>query len=145
MLSTHFFFSFLHSTQNITGIFLHSNSTQIPWTFLFQAVTYVKMFDIYWQIIHFEHIQKYLVGLHSFMIDSRLAKGQLISECPLAMNYRRFHKVYYTNRYQKPRTTDAQRGNSLHCTAENSLPLPNFQVRPKQILSATSAQFFRYL
>ena len=24
------------------------------------------------------------------------------------------------------RTTDAQRGNSLHCTAENSLPLPNF-------------------
>ena len=25
-----------------------------------------------------------------------------------------------------PRTTDAQRGNILHCTAENSLPLPNF-------------------
>ena len=24
------------------------------------------------------------------------------------------------------RTTDAQRGNGLHCTAENSLPLPNF-------------------
>jgi len=24
------------------------------------------------------------------------------------------------------RTTDTQRGNSLHCTAENSLPLPNF-------------------
>ena len=24
------------------------------------------------------------------------------------------------------RTTDAQRGDSLHCTAENSLPLPNF-------------------
>ena len=24
------------------------------------------------------------------------------------------------------RTTDAQRGNSLHCTAENSLPLSNF-------------------
>ena len=27
---------------------------------------------------------------------------------------------------QDARTTDAQRGNSLHCTAENSLPLPNF-------------------
>ena len=26
----------------------------------------------------------------------------------------------------RPRTTDAQRGNSLHCTAETSLPLPNF-------------------
>ena len=26
----------------------------------------------------------------------------------------------------KPRTTDTQRGKSLHCTAENSLPLPNF-------------------
>ena len=28
--------------------------------------------------------------------------------------------------WECPRTTDAQRGNSLHCTAENSLPLPNF-------------------
>ena len=44
-----------------------------------------------------------------------------------------------------PRTTDAQRGNSLHCTAENSLPLPNFQVRPKHILSATPVQIFRFL
>ena len=24
------------------------------------------------------------------------------------------------------RTTDTQRGNSLHCTAENSIPIPNF-------------------
>ena len=24
------------------------------------------------------------------------------------------------------RTTDAQRGKSLHCTAENSIPIPNF-------------------
>ena len=43
------------------------------------------------------------------------------------------------------RTTDTQGGNSLHCTAENSLPLLNFQVQPKHILSATSAHFFRYL
>ena len=28
------------------------------------------------------------------------------------------------------RTTDAQRGNSLHCTAENSLPLPNTALLP---------------
>ena len=27
----------------------------------------------------------------------------------------------------QPWTTDAQWGNSLHCTAENSLPLPNFR------------------
>ena len=33
---------------------------------------------------------------------------------------KQFEELYYT------RTTDAQRGNSLHCTAENSLPLPNF-------------------
>ena len=39
------------------------------------------------------------------------------------------------------RTTDAQRENSLHCTAENSIPIPNFMVRPKHILSATSADF----
>ena len=25
-----------------------------------------------------------------------------------------------------PRTTDAQRGNNLHCTGKNSLPIPNF-------------------
>ena len=43
------------------------------------------------------------------------------------------------------RTTDAQGGISLHCTAKNSIPIPNFWVRPKHILSATSAQFFRYL
>ena len=28
-------------------------------------------------------------------------------------------------RHIKARTTDVQRGNSLHCPAENSLPLPN--------------------
>jgi hypothetical protein len=28
--------------------------------------------------------------------------------------------------YYYARTTDAQRGNSLHCTAENSIPIPNF-------------------
>ena len=42
-------------------------------------------------------------------------------------------------------TTDAQRGNSLHCTAENPLPHPNFGYGRKHILSATSVQFFRYL
>ena len=42
------------------------------------------------------------------------------------------------------RTTDARSGNCPHCTAENPLPLPNFQVRPKHISSATSAQTFRY-
>ena len=43
------------------------------------------------------------------------------------------------------RTTDAQRGNSLHWKAENAHPLPNLYLRPKHILSATLAQFFRYL
>ena len=31
-----------------------------------------------------------------------------------------------SHEWYRARTTDAQRGNSLHCTAENSLPLPNF-------------------
>ena len=43
----------------------------------------------------------------------------------------------YTKAFLYSRTTDAQRGNSLHCMAENSIPIPNFQVRPKHILSAT--------
>ena len=49
------------------------------------------------------------------------------------------------SRYVGTRTTDTQRENSLHCTAENSLPLPNCMVWRQHILSATSAQFFRYL
>ena len=44
----------------------------------------------------------------------------------------------------RPLITDAQRGNSLHCKAENSIPIPNFYVRPKHILSAKLAQFVRY-
>ena len=47
--------------------------------------------------------------------------------------------------YALPQTTDARWGNCLHCTAENQLPLPNFKVRTKHILSATSAQIFRFL
>ena len=43
------------------------------------------------------------------------------------------------------RTTDAQWGNRLHCTAENWLPRPNFKVRPEHILSVTSAQIFMFL
>jgi hypothetical protein len=39
----------------------------------------------------------------------------------------------------------AQRGYKLHCRAEYSNPVPNFKVRLKHILSATSSQFFRYL
>ena len=30
------------------------------------------------------------------------------------------------HKYLLTRTTDAQRGNDLHCTAENSIPIPNF-------------------
>ena len=38
---------------------------------------------------------------------------------------------------KEPRTTDAQRGNSLHCTAKTSIPIPNFLVWPKHIWSDT--------
>ena len=44
-----------------------------------------------------------------------------------------------------PRTTNAQWGNSLHCMAENQLPLPNFLIRPKHILSTSLAKMFRFL
>ena len=48
-------------------------------------------------------------------------------------------------KWSQTRTKDAQRGNCLYCTAENSIPIPNFEVRSKHILSTTSAQFFGYL
>ena len=60
---------------------------------------------------------------------------------PIFSSNRQFlgHLEYFRPIYQHPfwcceslvhgfhsRTTDTQRENSLHCTAENSLPLPNF-------------------
>ena len=63
----------------------------------------------------------------------------------------KYHATKASNAWALPklwvtaRTTDTQRGNSLHCTAENSIPIPNFQVWRQHILSATSAHFFRYL
>ena len=35
-------------------------------------------------------------------------------------------KGYSPIPYVRTRTTDAQRRNSLHCMAENSIPIPNF-------------------
>ena len=35
-------------------------------------------------------------------------------------------QINFPTKYHFSRTTDAQRGNSLHCTAENSIPIPNF-------------------
>ena len=40
-------------------------------------------------------------------------------------HYDRFH-IYISCTYSNTRTTDAQRGNSLHSTAEKSIPIPNF-------------------
>ena len=61
-------------------------------------------------------------------------------------NYRFWHcAAFPVLFYISPRTTDAQRGNSLHCMAKNSFPLPNFLVWLTHILSATSAWIFRYL
>ena len=53
-------------------------------------------------------------------------------------------KIFGKSKSSKTRTTDAQRAHSLHCTAENSIPIPKFMVWRQHILSATSAQFFRW-
>ena len=37
-----------------------------------------------------------------------------------------FSLTTYVNQLSGARTTDAQTGDSLHCTAENSIPIPNF-------------------
>ena len=75
--------------------------------------------------------------------------GKFIQSCYSILNLTDFLWVETIPKlkclYFLPRTTDAQRGNSPHCTAKNSLPLPNFWVRPRHILSSTSAQLFRYL
>ena len=80
---------------------------------------------------------------------------------PILRFFGLFHKIRwdllttYNIKIRKPnslltvwyalRTMDTQREKNLHYTAENSIPILNFKVRPKHILSATSAQFFRYL
>ena len=50
----------------------------------------------------------------------------------------------YLSPYILSRTTDTRWRNHLHCTPENKFPIPNFQVRPKHVLSAASAQNFRF-
>ena len=35
--------------------------------------------------------------------------------------------------YYGLRTTDAQRGNSLHCTAENSIPIQSYRLIPNTL------------
>ena len=49
--------------------------------------------------------------------------------CKERLNLKSTHDLTFlkcVTEKNRSRTTDAQRGNSLHCTAENSLPLPNF-------------------
>ena len=79
--------------------------------------------------------------IESTFIQSSIS--QQVRKVSLVSNSKNLSKTCQRSS-QKSRTTDAQRGNSLHCTAKNSLPLPNFQVRLKHILSATLDQFFRY-
>ena len=38
----------------------------------------------------------------------------------------KFLRKFFTVEWMYTRTTDAQRRNSLHCMAENSIPIPNF-------------------
>ena len=42
--------------------------------------------------------------------------------------------------------TEVQRGNSLHCTAKNSIPIPNFQVRctDRNFVAFSSQQVLHY-
>ena len=44
------------------------------------------------------------------------------------VNFANFSQINICNTQvsNKARTTDAERGNSLQCTAENSIPIPNF-------------------
>ena len=69
---------------------------------------------------------------HAFIIQTQPPKNR-------PAQYTALHSLY------RPRTTDTLRGNSLHCMAENSIPIPNFKVRPKHILSTISAKIFRFL
>ena len=72
-----------------------------------------------------------------------MTRGLINGKAGKARQVRQGSCLTYIFRYINPRTTDAQRGNSLHCTVENSIP--NFQVWRQHILSATSAQIFRFL
>ena len=71
--------------------------------------------DIFWKIFFFfnTQFQKHfaLKELYNQVIFNALKKLTSV--------------IYYSYDIES-RTMDAQRGNSLHCTAENSLPLPNF-------------------
>ena len=64
--------------------------------------------------------------------------SRLYFEC--LFNMKIFGRAMHLYKYYLPRTTDAQRGNSLHCTAENLLPHQIFRYG-----WSTSAQFLWFM
>ena len=97
---------------------------------------------VYWQFWHvcnkvfYKIVGKTRVWLHENPITE---SGKIVHK-PRKQNL-----LYLGDLHMSPGTTDIRWGNCLYCIAENPLPLPNFSVRPKHILSATSAQIFRFL
>ena len=59
------------------------------------------------------------VGSGAILLATLMIGGTLLA----TNGYSGMYSIYS---WFHARTTDAQRGNSLHWTAENSLPLPNF-------------------
>ena len=62
-------------------------------------------------IINYGTFNSFLAGQGGNQVDS--------ASCSVQMTHKPVQTI-------SAWTTDAQRGNSLHCTAENSLPLSNF-------------------
>ena len=78
-------------------------------TFISSDYVVLQSFKEFWKNGHFENMQ-----------------ADLLRRCQnsLRQTYNAFAGMTILSLLS--RTTDAQRGNSLYCTAENSLPLPNF-------------------
>ena len=97
--------------------------------------TYIS-FDTLYHIIylHFFKISEQNIGARKNTICHQLTTQLLRTLHKINISIENFFVSKNQMKYARickyvllvPRTTDAQRGNSLHCTAENSLPLPNF-------------------
>ena len=82
--------------------------------------------DLIWQNVVYQrlkingeiwHCAQYIEGQLEYKIETQLRFTILPKYQVLKMKF---------SEPQSSRTTDTQRGNSLHCTAENSIPIPNF-------------------
>ena len=106
------------------------------------SVSYCKLTNLCTMRMHrISHALQRYVKVHSSSMYYRARKSFCYDMCKYRQRQRKDGGASSGgHRLRTPREEIA-----FSARPKNSIPIPNFQVWPKHILSATSAQFFRYL